>query len=64
MLLLNMLKSKKPMQKKLSKEKGQKNGVFDLYYYVQKFSAYTFFGWTFLNFFQRIRTEENEKHIL
>ncbi len=31
---------------------------FSLYYCVQKVSAYNFFGWTVLHFFQRIRTPQ------
>ncbi len=43
--------AKKHMQKKLSTKKWPKNGVFDFYYCVQKFSAYiTFLGEIFCIF--------------
>ncbi len=46
------------MQKSLSAKKWQKNGVFYLNYFMQKFSVYNFFGVnSFLHLFQRIWTQ-------
>ncbi len=44
----------------------RKNGVFDFYYWMQKFQPITLFGWFFLNFKAKIgqKAQKNQKNIL
>ncbi len=42
----------------------QKNGVFDFYYCMEKFSAYNFFWVNFYCFFLRIETQHQILHLI